>query len=110
VTFLVTANRLISDSVDRAGTKQVFKNFFFSKMATELPNLQDALLRLRCYRHAVAHDNLYETVKNDYRRYVAEDFGEYKETFTKRECMIIQQIILDEVFLAIQDTTAKLSN
>jgi hypothetical protein len=110
VTFLVTANRLISDSVDRAGTKQGFKNFFFSKMATELPNLQDALLRLRCYRHAVAHDNLYETVKNDYRRYVAEDFGEYKETFTKRECMIIQQIILDEVFLAIQDTTAKLSN
>jgi hypothetical protein len=110
LSFLVTSNRLINDSIDKAGTRQGFNNFFFVKFANDLPTLQSALWRLRCYRHFVAHEELNPRTKQGFETFVTLDFGTIKSSFDDGECMIIQQIILDEMFLSIQDSIANFAS
>jgi hypothetical protein len=110
LSFLVIANRLINDSIDRSGMKQGYKDFFFDKVKNELPTLFDALWRLRCYRHFVAHEVLNPSTKAGFEKYVTADFGIYKDSFDDKECMIVQQIVLDELALCIQDSIAKSTN
>jgi hypothetical protein len=58
----------------------------------------------------MAHEVLNPSTKAGFDKYVVADFGTYKNSFDAKECMIIQQIILDEIFLSIQESIAKVTN
>lgn len=111
LSFLVTANRLINDSIDRSGKKQKLENFFFDRVQKELPVLFEALWRLRCYRHFVAHEALNPPTRAGLNKYLLADFGtKDKASFDDKECMIIQQVVLDEFALSIQGSIARFTN
>ena len=107
----MSANKLINDSIDNSGKKQKVKDFFFEMIQKELPLLFDALWRLRCYRHFVAHEALNPPTRAALNKYLLTDFGtKDKTTFDDKECMIVQQIILDEFALSIQGSIARFTN
>ena len=108
--FLSTLNMLVNENIDLAGKKQKHKSFFFGWLKDNMPSLFDALHRLRIYRHALHHDRLLPDVEGARRHYLERDLDQVKEDFSDDELLILQQILLDELFLALQDEISRLAS
>jgi hypothetical protein len=108
--FLVTANMLIIEDIEAAAKKGKRKDFFFGYLRNGMPSLFDALHRIRVYRNAFSHGKLLPEVKKNRDEYLMRDLGCVKDSFSVAEVMILQQIILDELFFAVQDELSKLAN
>jgi hypothetical protein len=78
-------------------------------MRTDLPILHKAILRILCYRHFFSHKELRDGIANSLSAYFVEDFGCNKEEINSDEARALQQIILEELFLAIQEEAVRIS-
>jgi hypothetical protein len=108
--FLVTINMLTVEDIEATAKRAKKKDFFFVTMRTLTPSLFDALHRVRVYRNSFAHNKLNPEVERNRDEYLSRDLGAVKVTLTAEECMILQQIILDELFFAVQDELSKLAS
>lgn len=105
-TFINLCYRSLVEGVDKSGGAQNIKDLFFKRLSEDMPYLFKALHRIRVYRHWKFHGELNPTVREFVRRFFQEDLGEGNEPSGSEDFMVLQQIVLDELFLSIQQELA----
>jgi hypothetical protein len=108
--FINVCYRSLIEPIDRAGRGQKLNNFFFTALKEDLPKLFDALYRVRAYRHWRFHSELYPAVRDAIGEYFSRDLGKGKEPSAQVDFLAIQQIVLDELFMAFQEELASLES
>jgi hypothetical protein len=107
--FLVVMHRCLVEAIEICGSRNKVNGFFYGEFGNKMPALHAALERLRVYRHAVCHTELYPAVKDRFEGYLIADFGAKDVHFDSENAWVVQQIVLDEIMYGIQVELAKLS-
>jgi hypothetical protein len=93
--------RSFVESVDNYGTENKIKNYFWGIIKTYYPLLQDALLRIRLYRHQAQHLELKPNVQEQLNHFLSKDL-EGDVTHKPERYWIQFQRVLDELHRALQ--------
>jgi hypothetical protein len=107
--FINLCYRSLVEPLDRVGRAKD-KGFFYNEFKHNFPDLFDALYRIRAYRHWRFHSEPYPQVKEAIRSYFDRDLGQAREASTADDFRAVQQIVLDELQLAIQAEIARLGD
>jgi hypothetical protein len=106
--FINVCYRSLVEEIDRSGREQHRADFFFREVRDNLPDLQSALYRIRAYRHWRFHSERNPAVEAAIKQYFELDLG--KEEADVHDLLALQQIVLDELFLAMQVEMARLED
>jgi hypothetical protein len=104
--FLVKANKVLVENIDRSLRDEGAS--FFKEFASEHPALFDALVRIRMYRHFLAHLELDAPARQRLAYFRQRDFDGSHPKDVDEGWYQVQQICLDNVHAAIQRELARL--
>lgn len=77
-------------------------NVFYTKFRQDFPDLFHALNRIRVFRNDVDHIILNEKVQTVFDKYIEEDLLGRTLSQVQEPWFVLQQVVLDEVFVALQ--------
>jgi hypothetical protein len=99
--FINTSNRCFVEPVERLGKELSKKDYFWNEVKTDYPDLWYALLRIKVYRHDCMHLELTPRVAQQLGSVLESDFGEKAWSSFEDGPFLMQQKVLDGLFLAI---------
>ncbi|MEO0429578.1 MAG: ATP-binding protein [Pseudomonadota bacterium] len=103
--FLVTTNRVFTEKIEESLKKQGIS--FSQGFQERLPHLQDALLRLKVYRHSFGHNGLTGRWISVYEEFIKRDFGSDNRKIFREEPFWMQQVVVEEMHIALQYEMAR---
>lgn len=104
--FLITANLVFVENIERH-LKTSGKKFWVD-FKRDFPELFTALLRIKVYRHNSGHLELEGEWKERYDEFIINDFGTEGRKIVNDEPFFVQQIVLEELHIALQYEIARL--
>lgn len=106
LSFLVTCHKYLVEPIDKfLKPGGVAKN---SDILSNIPNLQDSMMRLKNYRNMFCHVDITEETKRGYKRFLNKDFSGIEPDKIDDGWFKMQKIILDNIHVAIQVEIARL--
>lgn len=69
----------------------------------DLPTLYDAIRRIDCYRNFFSHGELRKETEAEFRQFLELDFFDRSRQWHDKDARLVQQIVLEELYMAIQD-------
>jgi hypothetical protein len=106
---LSTLQRCFVEAIEIYGESCGEKKYFWTVIKTEYPHLQEALHRIRLYRHNSQHLELMPRVEETLRRFLERDLDENLASSEEKYWALFQRCI-DELFQAVQRETAQLES
>ncbi len=108
--FLVSFNQSLVEAIEKPSAPRDRSDFFFKTLKSKMPHFQRALLRIKVYRNFVCHSELDGRSLEALRSMSQTDFGTDEPPLTDvRSMRIMQQLIINELVLAIQEEIAERS-
>jgi len=107
-TFINIMNRCFVEPIDKFGSSTNQKNYFW-ELKEEYPALHVALERVKTYRHRSMHTQLQPEVEAKLSGFLRDDLEGQRLGDSPDSWFVLQQQVLDKLFLGIQVETAKLS-
>jgi hypothetical protein len=98
---LTPCYRSFVESIDTFGSSASFKDYFWSVIKQHYPQLQEALLRVRVYRHGTQHGKLTGKVQAQFSRFIKMDLEDELDRSPERYWIQFQRC-LDELHRALQ--------
>lgn len=102
VAFINVCNRCFVESVEKHGRAIGQTDYFWKTFKTTYPDMWDALQRIKVYRNNDLHLELNTTVEAELRRYLDEDLEGRRMAQVQEVWFVLQQCVLDNLFLAVQ--------
>lgn len=103
--FIVELNLALVETIDRLkGSK-----YFFGPLRSDFPTLFHSLSRIRVYRNNSEHLRLNRVVESVFNQYILVDLMGKRLSDYEEPWFVLQQIVLDELFVSIQIELSKLS-
>ena len=109
VKFINTCNRCFVESIERSGRSKRINNYYWIDIKCRHPDLWDALQRIKVYRHNDIHLELNASTEKELERYLHEDLEHRRISQVKSVWFILQQCVLDAMFLGAQCEINRLS-
>ncbi|MBP0726398.1 hypothetical protein J5Y03_14645 [Bacillus sp. RG28] len=106
--FSKDLNASMVELIDRRGKELGIIQYFHRDFKNNFPKLQYALDRLRVYRNSMQHNNLDSQNLNRYINYLKSDLNGSFPEFCANGYLILQTVILKEIFDAIIETSKDL--
>ncbi|WP_108672405.1 hypothetical protein [Peribacillus acanthi] len=108
ISFTAQLYGCIGEIVKDVGERHGIKGYFFGDFKTRVPDVQNALNRLRVYRNSVQHSHLDEKQVEIYLNFIKEDLnGSFPEFITKGY-LKVQTIILDELLIGVKNEVSNI--
>lgn len=100
--FINTCNRCLVESIDQLGKSLGRANYFWSVIKPSYPDLWDALHRVRLYRNNQLHLELLPAVETELRKQLNIDLDGKRMSQVPEVWFVLQQCVLDGLFLGTQ--------
>ena len=97
-TFINASNQTLVETVDHVHGKK----FFYQELEKLYPHLFSALVRVRLLRNNADHIKLHQKVESNLEQLLEADLFGRTITSTREPWFLLQQIVMDETFAAIQ--------
>ncbi|MEK4750444.1 hypothetical protein NST77_23405 [Niallia sp. FSL W8-0177] len=107
--FTKDLNASMVEIIDERGKEMGIKNYFYVDFKNNFPKLHYALDRLRVYRNSMQHNNLNSQNLEKYLKYIKCDLNGTFPEFYLNGYLILQTIILKEIYNAIIETSKDLN-
>ncbi|PLR83478.1 hypothetical protein CVD25_14850 [Bacillus canaveralius] len=107
--FTKDLNASMVEVIDERGKEMGINNYFYMDFKKNFPKLHYALDRLRVYRNSMQHNNLNSQNLEKYLNYIKSDLNGTFPEFYSNGYLILQTIILKEIFNAIIETSRDLN-
>jgi hypothetical protein len=107
--FINAANRCLVESIEVYGKASSDNNYFWGTIKTCYPHLFDALHRIKLYRHDCMHLELNTKVHENLLRFLKLDLEGRKPGEVEDLYFILQQCVLDKLWIGIQVEIDKLT-
>lgn len=107
-TFLNAFNRCLVEPVETMGKSLSLRDYFWNEVKAAYPDLWDALLRIKVYRNEAMHIDLTLRVMQQLAEMKAKDFIGRIPTSIPDYHFVVQQKVLDGLFVAIMVETDRL--
>jgi hypothetical protein len=103
VSFINTMNRSFVEAIEKYGMKLGKPTYLRDDVRKALPELWEALQRIKVYRHRHDHLELYPGVEEAFRTLVSSDLeGKFSAEDVKDGWFVLQQVVLDELLVGTQ--------
>lgn len=106
--FTKDFNSSMVEVIDELGKNMGMKKYFYEEFKTNYPNLHYALDRLRVYRNSMQHNKLNSLNLEKYLKYIKRDLNGTFPEFYSNGYLILQTIILKEIYNSIIETSKEL--
>jgi hypothetical protein len=100
--FINCCHRCFIESIDENGRHQRKSNYFWEDIKRDYPALQEALHRIRVYRHNRMHIYLNPTVEANVERFIKQDLEGRDPRNVEGLWFVLQQSTLDALWNALQ--------
>lgn len=107
--FTKDLNASMVELIDERGKEMGINNYFYTDFKKNFPKLHYALDRLRVYRNSMQHNNLNSQNLEKYLNYIKCDLNGTFPEFYSNGYLILQTVILKEIFCAIIETSRDLN-
>ncbi|WP_368502787.1 hypothetical protein AB3N04_00170 (plasmid) [Alkalihalophilus sp. As8PL] len=107
--FTKDLNASMVELIDERGKEMGINNYFYTEFKNNFPKLHHALDRLRVYRNSMQHNNLNSQNLIKYLNYIKSDLNGTFPEFYSNGYLILQTVILKEIFNAIIETSRDLN-
>jgi hypothetical protein len=107
--FINTCNRCFVESIEAVGKSLGRKRYFQDDVATAYPALQEALYRIKLYRHHRVHLRLYPQVESEGRHFLKADLESRNPSQVRDLWFVLQQSVLDSLLASVITETDRLS-
>jgi hypothetical protein len=107
--FINCCNRCFVESIESYGRHQSKNNYFWEEIKQSYPALQDALHRIKVYRHQRMHIRLNPAVEIALQRFIKQDLESREPRNVDDLWFLLQQATLDALLNALQVEISKLS-
>jgi hypothetical protein len=108
--FMNVCNRCFIEPIEALGRRIGKKDYFWKDVKVDYPELWQALNRVKAYRNAEMHLELNSMADASVREYLLEDLGGRRLSQVPEVYFMLQQIVTDEMFVALQCEMDRLSN
>jgi len=102
VDFINVCNRCFVESIEKYGRTLGKTKYFWDVIALTYPELFIALKRIKLYRHNDLHLELNESVEKDFKAFLNEDLEGKRLSQVDDVWFLLQQCVLDSMFLGTQ--------
>lgn len=107
--FINCCHRCFVESVEAYGRHQKKPDYFWSDIRGAYPSLQEALHRIRVYRHQRMHIKLNPGVEQALQRFLRQDLEARQPAGVEDLWFLLQQATLDAMFNGLQIELSRLS-
>lgn len=108
--FINCCHRCFVESIEAIGQHYKKSKYFWEEIRTAYPSLQEALHRIRVYRHERMHIKLKPNVEAALQRFLRQDIESREPNDVDDLWFLLQQATLDALFNALQFELSKLGN
>lgn len=100
--FINICHRCLVESIEAFGKHSGKSDYFWKDIGSTFPSLQEALHRIRVYRHQQMHIRLNPNVEAALQRFLRQDLEAREPAHTDELWFLLQQATLDALFNALQ--------
>ena len=109
-TFINCCHRCFVESIEAIGKHLKKSNYFWDEIRVAYPSLQEALHRIRVYRHQRMHIKLYPSAEAALQRFLRQDLESREPTDVDDLWFLLQQATLDALFNSLQVELSRLGH
>ncbi|MCU5496185.1 serine/threonine protein kinase, partial [Bacillus cereus] len=106
--FTRNLNASMVEVIERVGTNNQINKYYYNEFQTNYPDLFYALDRLKVYRNSMQHNDLNSHTLEKYLKYIETDLGGSFPEFLPNGYLILQSVILNDIYSAIKKTSEAL--
>lgn len=106
--FTRNLNASMVEVIERVGTNNQINKYYYNEFQTNYPDLFYALDRLKVYRNSMQHNDLNSHTLEKYLKYIETDLGGSFPEFLPNGYLILQSVILNDIYSAIKKTSGAL--